>query len=85
VLDKRLTGRDYVCGDYSIADMACWPWLLYSRQRPRSGHYAHVARWFRPGGIATGRQRVAHVVERPADRTAMPRPRGARSLFGWKD
>ena len=26
VLDKQLAGRDYVCGDYSIADMAIWPW-----------------------------------------------------------
>ncbi|HEY3813569.1 MAG TPA: glutathione S-transferase N-terminal domain-containing protein [Caulobacteraceae bacterium] len=26
VLDKRLKGRDFVCGDYSIADMAIWPW-----------------------------------------------------------
>ncbi|HWE47926.1 MAG TPA: glutathione S-transferase N-terminal domain-containing protein [Caulobacteraceae bacterium] len=26
VLNKRLKGREYVCGDYSIADMAIWPW-----------------------------------------------------------
>jgi glutathione S-transferase/GST-like protein len=26
VLDKRLQDRDFVCGDYSIADMAIWPW-----------------------------------------------------------
>jgi glutathione S-transferase len=28
VLDKRLAGRDYVAGDYSIADMAIWPWTV---------------------------------------------------------
>ena len=27
VLDRRLEGRDWVCGDYSIADMAIGPWL----------------------------------------------------------
>src|SRR5690606_26314005 len=27
VLDKRLADRDYVCGDYSIADMASFPWV----------------------------------------------------------
>lgn len=27
VLDKRLKGRDYVAGEYSIADMALWPWV----------------------------------------------------------
>lgn len=27
VLDRRLVGRDYLCGDYSIADMCCWTWI----------------------------------------------------------
>jgi glutathione S-transferase/GST-like protein len=27
VLDKRLADRDFLAGDYSIADMACWPWM----------------------------------------------------------
>ncbi len=27
VLDKRLQGRQFVADDYSIADMACWPWV----------------------------------------------------------
>ena len=27
VLDQRLGERDYICGNYSIADMACFPWV----------------------------------------------------------
>ena len=27
VLNKRLDGRDFLAGGYSIADMACWPWI----------------------------------------------------------
>jgi len=27
VVDRRLEGRDFLAGDYSIADMACWPWM----------------------------------------------------------
>lgn len=27
VMDTRLTDRDYLAGDYSIADMACFPWV----------------------------------------------------------
>lgn len=27
VLDKRLEGRDFLCGEYSIADIANWPWV----------------------------------------------------------
>lgn len=28
VLDQQLTGREYICGDYSIADIAAWPWAV---------------------------------------------------------
>lgn len=32
VLDRRLDGRPYVLGtEYSIADMACWPWVLIAK------------------------------------------------------
>lgn len=27
VLDRRLAGQAFVAGDYSIADIACWPWV----------------------------------------------------------
>jgi glutathione S-transferase/GST-like protein len=27
VVDRRLQDRDFLAGDYSIADMACWPWM----------------------------------------------------------
>lgn len=27
VLDRRLEGREWLCGDYSIADIATWPWV----------------------------------------------------------
>lgn len=28
VIDKRLASRDYLAGEYSIADMAAWPWAI---------------------------------------------------------
>ena len=37
VLDKRLTDRKFVAGEYSIADMACYPWVVpHERQRRKS-------------------------------------------------
>ena len=27
MLERGLEGRDYLAGDYSIADMCCWPWI----------------------------------------------------------
>ena len=31
VLERRLEGRDYILGDYSIADMISWPWVLIAK------------------------------------------------------
>ena len=31
MLDKRLTGQAYILGDYSIADMMCFPWAFISK------------------------------------------------------
>lgn len=46
VLNKRLKGRDYVAGDYSIADMAIMPWLRYpDRQGVDIEQYPEVKRW----------------------------------------
>lgn len=48
VLDRRLEGRDFICGSYSIADMACWPWLLYRELHgQRLEDYPNVTRWFK--------------------------------------
>lgn len=45
VLNKRLADRDCVAGDYSIADMACYPWVLPERQRQDMARFPHLARW----------------------------------------
>ena len=48
VLDKRLDGRDYICGEYSIADMACYPWTVpHERQGVELADYPNVRRWIR--------------------------------------
>ncbi len=48
VLDRRLAGRDYVAGDYSIADMAIWPWVItYKRQEVDLEKFPNVRRWYK--------------------------------------
>lgn len=47
VLDKRLEGRDYIVDDYSIADMACWPWVSrHEWQDIDLKQYPNVRRWY---------------------------------------
>jgi GST-like protein len=47
VLDKRLEGREYIAGDYSIADIACWPWIVpHERQGQKLEDTPHLHRWF---------------------------------------
>ena len=59
VLNKRLADREYIAGELSIADIACYPWIV-----PHAGHgqqleaFPHLARWFaaigaRPATIRT--------------------------------
>ena len=47
VLNRRLADRAYVAGDYSIADMASYPWIVpYERQGQRLEDFPHLKRWF---------------------------------------
>lgn len=46
VMDRRLADRPFLAGDYSIADMASWPWLLpYKRFGQSLDHLPNVRRW----------------------------------------
>lgn len=47
VLDDRLAGREYVAGDYSIADMAIYPWTVsHEKQGQALDDYPNVKRWY---------------------------------------
>lgn len=55
VLDRQLEGRDFVAGDYSIADMALWPWVNgWEGQQQSLDDKPNVKRW------------LAAVYDRPA-------------------
>ncbi len=65
VMDRRLAGREFLAGAYSIADMACWPWTVpYKRQGQALEDFPNVKRWFetmeaRPAvqrGFAVGKE-----------------------------
>jgi len=47
VLDKRLGDGQYLAGDYSIADIATWPWIArHPRQQMNLFEYPNLLRWY---------------------------------------
>jgi len=59
VLDKHLAGREFIAGSYSIADIACYPWIVpYERQGQNLDDFPQLKRWF------------AAIRERPATQRA---------------
>ncbi|MBD2458949.1 glutathione S-transferase N-terminal domain-containing protein [Nostoc sp. FACHB-87] len=46
VLDKQLQDNEFICGDYSIADVATYPWVaIYEFQGLSLDNYPHLQRW----------------------------------------
>ena len=47
VLDKRLADHEYLADDYSIADIATWPWISrWDWQTMDLNEYPNLKRWF---------------------------------------
>ena len=47
VMNRRLEGRDYLAGDYSIADMASYPWVRpHKRQGQDLAEFPHLEAWY---------------------------------------
>jgi GST-like protein len=45
VLNKRLADREFIVGDYSIADIASYPWVQPERQGQNIDEFPHLKRW----------------------------------------
>ncbi len=70
VMDRRLGESEYLAGDYSIADMACFPWIRsYERQGQKLEDFANVKRWFEAIGARPAVQKGLQVL---ADRRKPP-------------
>ena len=47
VLNKRLEDREFMAGEYSIADMASYPWIVpYENHKQKLEDFPHLHRWF---------------------------------------
>ena len=59
VLDKRLADHEFLVGDYSIADMASYPWIVpHKRQSQTLDDFPNLKRWFETIKARPGTQRA---------------------------
>jgi GST-like protein len=64
VLDKHLAGREFIAGSYSIADMACYPWIVpHERQGQNLADFPNVQRWFQAIAARPATQRAYALTE----------------------
>jgi GST-like protein len=62
VLDERLAGREFIAGDYSIADMASYPWIVpHERHGQNLDDFPNLKRWFMAIGQRPAVQRAYEV------------------------
>jgi GST-like protein len=82
VLNKRLAGREYIAGDYSIADMASYPWIVpYERQQQKLEDFPHLKRWFETMAARPAVQRAYAVAKQVNDAPTVTKESHAL-LFG---
>jgi GST-like protein len=72
VLDRRLAGREFVADEYSIADVAIWPWIsCFEWQTIDLNAYPNVKRWYT---TIAKRPAVQRGYKAPKDQGEIPMP-----------
>jgi GST-like protein len=71
VLDLRLAGREFVAGDFSIADCACWPWTIFHVHHGIDlADYPQVRRWHEAIAARPSAKRALPDFEVPPPKTS---------------
>ncbi len=82
VMDRRLSDREYLAGEYSIADMASWPWVVpWKTQGQNLEDFPNLKRWFDAMTARPAVQR-ARVVGRELVRQNAMDDEARKVLFG---
>ena len=85
VLDKRLASREFVAGEYSIADMAIAPWAkLWERQGQNIEEFPNVKRWLDAVLARPAVQRGLDVASQDRGATDLKDPAVQAVLFGQR-
>ncbi len=85
MLNKHLCdGREYIYGDYSIADMASYPWVVpHERQRQDMSQFPYLASWFERIGNRPATQKAYDIAK--SINTAPTVDQNAKSILFGQD
>jgi GST-like protein len=86
VMDKQLAKHDYLAGEYSIADIACWPWVFrYDWQGQDLNDFPHVKRWFETVGARPAVKKGASVGQEWINSAQQMTDEDRKRLFNLRD
>lgn len=86
VMDWQLGREEYLGGDYSIADIAAWPWVFrHEWQEQDLDDFPNVKRWFGAVGSRPAVQRGAAAGKDLVDRSVQMPDEEKKLLFGLDD
>lgn len=86
VLDRQLADADYVAGDYSIADMAIFPWVrTYRRQEIELAEFPNIRRWYDNLKQRPALRRGLDVGKELLNRNPQDNAKARKTLFGIND
>jgi GST-like protein len=86
VMDRQLAREEFLAGEYSIADIAAWPWVFrYDWQGQDLSDFPNVRRWFDAVGARPAVARGAEVGADLVDRSVQMSDEEKKLLFGLDD
>lgn len=83
VLNKRLADHEFIADSYSIADMACYPWIVpHQRQSQKLEDFPNLKRWFETIAARPATQRAYALVEKINSVPTIHDENARKILFG---
>jgi GST-like protein len=82
VLDKQLQGRRFIVGDYSIADIACYPWVQPARQGQDIDDFPDLKRWREAIAARPATKRAYELAKEVNVKPSVSDDEARRILFG---
>ena len=83
VLNKRLADQEFIADSYSIADMACYPWIVpHQRQSQKLEDFPNLKRWFETIAARPATKRAYALVEKINSVPTIHDENARKILFG---